>query len=73
MTSDVAVVKGPRGHEPVFKALDLIDFKQAFSDKKKALIKINFICEKTWDTGATTDPIRKPSPYMVVLSMMTYG
>ncbi len=57
MTSDVAIVKGNRGHEPVFKALDLIDYKTALEDKDRVLIKVNFICEKTWETGATTDPI----------------
>ena len=57
MTVEVAITKGERGHEPVFRALDLIDFRRAFVDRRKALIKINFICEKTWDTGATTDPI----------------
>ena len=57
MTSKVVVVKGERGHEPVFKALDLIDFKKALAGRDTVLIKINFICEKTWDTGATTDPI----------------
>ena len=57
MTSIVAVVKGERGHEPVFKALDLIDYKKALAGKNTVLIKVNFICEKTWDTGATTDPI----------------
>src|SRR5665647_3105453 len=55
--SDVAIVKGERGHEPVFKALDLIDFKTALQGKDKVLIKVNFITTKTWDTGATTDPI----------------
>ena len=53
----VAVVKGKRGHEPVFKALDLIDYKKALSGYDRVLIKVNFITEKTWDTGATTDPI----------------
>ncbi len=57
MTSKVAVVKGERGHEPVFKALDLIDYKKALAGRETVLIKINFICDKTWDTGATTDPI----------------
>jgi uncharacterized protein (DUF362 family) len=57
MTSKVAVVKGERGHEPVFKALDLIDYKGAVAGFERALIKVNFICEKTWETGATTDPI----------------
>ena len=57
MTSRVAVVKGERGHEPVFRALDLIDYNSAVAGFRKALIKVNFICEKTWETGATTDPI----------------
>jgi uncharacterized protein (DUF362 family) len=53
----VAVVKGERGHAPVFKALDLIDYRTALAGYDKVLIKVNFITEKTWDTGATTDPI----------------
>jgi uncharacterized protein (DUF362 family) len=53
----VAVVKGERGHAPVFKALDLIDYKNALAGYDKVLIKVNFIVDKTWDTGATTDPI----------------
>ena len=55
--SEVAIVKGERGHEPVFKALDLIDYKTALQGKDKVLIKVNFITTKTWDTGATTDPL----------------
>ena len=55
--STVAVVRGERGHEPVFKALDLIDYKSCLSGYKRALIKVNFICTETWDSGATTDPI----------------
>ena len=54
--SRVAVVKGSRGHEPVFKALDLIDYKKALAGFNRVLIKVNFITTKTWDTGATTDP-----------------
>ena len=57
MSSLVAVVKGERGHEPVFKALDLINYKSALTGWDKVLIKVNFITDKTWDTGATTDPI----------------
>src|SRR5512139_1435726 len=57
MTSQVAVVRGNRGNEPVFKALDLVDFKNAVFGFQRALIKVNFICEKSWETGATTDPI----------------
>jgi uncharacterized protein (DUF362 family) len=53
----VAVVKGERGHAPVFKALDLVDYKNALAGCDKVLIKVNFITTKTWDTGATTDPI----------------
>ena len=55
--STVAIVKGERGHEPVFKALDLIDYKSCLSGYKRALIKVNFITTKTWDEGATTDPM----------------
>src|SRR5512136_618585 len=55
--SKVAIVKGERGHEPVFKALDLIDYESALSDRKQVLIKVNFITVETWDTGATTDPV----------------
>ena len=57
MSSFVAVVKGERGHEPVFKALDLIDYKSALAGWNTVLIKVNFITDKTWDTGATTDPM----------------
>ena len=53
----VSIVRGARGHEPVFKALDLIDYKKALTGYEQVLIKINFITDKTWDTGATTDPI----------------
>ena len=55
--SKVAVVKGPRGHEPVYKALDLIDYKEALKGWDRVLVKVNFITTKTWDTGATTDPV----------------
>jgi len=57
LTSQVAIVKGERGHDPVFKALDLIDYRSALSGCDTVLIKVNFITVKTWDTGATTDPI----------------
>ena len=53
----VAVVKGPRGLESVWKALDLIDFKEALKGWDRVLVKVNFITTKTWDTGATTDPM----------------
>ena len=55
--SVVAIVKGERGHEPVFKALELIDYKRALAGYDTVLIKVNFITDKPWDTGATTDPV----------------
>jgi uncharacterized protein (DUF362 family) len=55
--STVAIVKGERGHEPVFKALDLINFESVLQGYSKVLIKVNFITTMTWDTGATTDPM----------------
>ena len=56
-SSRVAIVKGPRGHEPVYKALDLIGYREALKGWDRILIKVNFITTKAWDTGATTDPI----------------
>ncbi len=56
-SSVVAVVRGERGFEPVFKALDLIDYRKALDGFDTVLIKVNFITTKTWDTGATTDPV----------------
>jgi len=56
-SSVVAVVRGERGFEPVFKALDLIDYRKALDGFDTVLIKVNFITTKPWDTGATTDPV----------------
>jgi uncharacterized protein (DUF362 family) len=53
----VAVIKGSRGVEPVYRALDLIDYRNALKGWEKALIKVNFITTKNWETGATTDPL----------------
>jgi len=55
--SRVAIIKGERGLDPVFKALDLIDYESALVGYGKVLIKVNFITTMTWDTGATTDPM----------------
>jgi uncharacterized protein (DUF362 family) len=57
LSSKVALVKGERGKEPVYRALDFIDFKTALSGYSNVLIKVNFITDMTWETGATTDPI----------------
>ena len=53
----VAVVRGERGLEPVYRALDLIDYRDILKGWKRALIKVNFITTKNWETGATTDPM----------------
>jgi uncharacterized protein (DUF362 family) len=55
--SRVAVIKGSRDHEPVHEALDLIDYEKALKGWDRVLVKVNFITTKTWDTGATTDPL----------------
>lgn len=57
MTSKVSIVKGERGHKPVFKALELVDYESVLSGCTSVLIKVNFITVQTWDTGATTDPM----------------
>lgn len=56
-SSRVAIVKGPRGHEPVYRALDFIGYREALKGWDRILIKVNFITTKAWDTGATTDPV----------------
>jgi uncharacterized protein (DUF362 family) len=55
--SKVSLVKGERAKEPVYDALDLIDYKSAIQGFNRVLIKVNFITDKTWETGATTDPL----------------
>jgi uncharacterized protein (DUF362 family) len=55
--STVALTTGVRGYEPVYQALDLINFNNVLKNYNRVLIKVNFITDKTWDTGATTDPL----------------
>ena len=55
--SVVAIQKGERGYEPVYEALDLIPFTKVVKNNNRVVIKVNFITDKTWDTGATTDPL----------------
>ena len=55
--SRVAIAKGERSLETVYKALDLIPFQEALKNWDRALIKVNFITTKNWETGATTDPM----------------
>jgi uncharacterized protein (DUF362 family) len=57
LASKVAIVKGQRGHDPVFRALDLVDYETALLGWHTVLIKVNFITVESWETSATTDPM----------------
>jgi len=57
MASIVAVVKGERGLEPVYRALDLIPYREALKGWDTVLVKVNLITSHTYETGITTDPI----------------
>ena len=52
----VAIVKGERSCQTVRKAIEMVNGLDELADKP-VLIKVNFICTKTYETGATTDPI----------------
>ncbi len=56
----VAIVKGERGHKPVFEALDLIDYKKALAGFDKVVIKVNFIVDKRFETSIMTDAMTDP-------------
>ena len=53
----VAVVKGERGLEPVYRALGMIPYKEALEPWDTVLVKPNLITSHTYETGITTDPI----------------
>jgi len=54
----VAVVKGPRELETVYRAVKLAEgFEKIAKNYSRALIKVNFISIKTYETGITTDPL----------------
>jgi uncharacterized protein (DUF362 family) len=55
--SKVSVIKGERGLEPVYRALDLIPYKEALEKWDTVLIKPNLITSHTYETGITTDPV----------------
>jgi len=55
--SRVAVVKGERGLEPVYRAMDLIDIGKALESYEAVLVKPNLITSHTYETGITTDPM----------------
>ena len=56
MIPKVAVVRGPRSHETVARAVRLTGGVEHLADKP-VKIKVNFIATETWETGATTDPL----------------
>ena len=57
MTSIVSVVKGERGLEPVFRALDYIPYQPVLEPYDTVLVKVNLITDHTYETGITTDPV----------------
>ena len=57
MFSRVAVVKGERGLDPVYRALDLIEYQEALEPWDTVLVKVNLLTSDTYETGITTDPI----------------
>ncbi len=57
MSSIVAVVKGERSLDPVFRALELIPFKEVLEPYDTVLVKPNLITSHTYETGITTDPV----------------
>jgi uncharacterized protein (DUF362 family) len=55
---EVGLVRGPRELNTVFKAVEFAGgFKEIAENYGRALIKVNFISVKTYETGVTTDPI----------------
>jgi uncharacterized protein (DUF362 family) len=53
----VAVVKGERGLEPVYRAMEMIPYREALEPYDTVLIKPNLITSHTYETGITTDPM----------------
>jgi uncharacterized protein (DUF362 family) len=53
----VAIVKGERSLDPVFRAMELISFKVALERYDTVLVKPNLITSHTYETGVTTDPM----------------
>lgn len=65
----VAVVKGERGIEPVFRAMELIPFKEVLEPYETVLVKPNLITSHTFETGITTDPIVLEAVIMKVMEL----
>lgn len=56
MVPEVAVVRGSRSPETLRRAVELSGGVEHLVERP-VLIKVNFISTKTWETGATTDPL----------------
>ena len=65
----VSVVKGERGVEPVFRAMELIPFKEALVPYETVLVKPNLITGHTFQTGITTDPIVVEAVIMKIMEL----
>ena len=56
--TEVALVKGPREVGTVTEAVTLAGGLEGIAENyRRALIKVNFISTKTYETGVTTDPL----------------
>lgn len=67
--SIVSVVKGERGLEPVFRAMELIPFKEALAPYETVLVKPNLLTGHTFETGITTDPIVVEAVIMKIMEL----
>ncbi len=65
----VAVVKGERGVEPVFRAMGLIPFGEVPSPYDTVLVKPNLITNHTFERGITTDPVVVEAVIMKVMEL----
>ena len=65
----VSVVKGERGLEPVFRAMELIPFREALVPYETVLVKPNLITGHTFETGITTDPIVLEAVIMKIMEL----
>jgi len=56
--ANIAIVKGPRELKTVYGAVELAGgLGEIARNYDRALIKVNFISTKTYETGVTTDPL----------------
>jgi len=65
----VSVVKGDRGIETVFRAMELIPFKESLESYETVLVKPNLITGHTFETGITTDPVVVEAVIMKVMEL----